>query len=198
MQPHSNNTTSLDAAKQIEPNSGTLEEKVLLAIRKAGATGMTDQEIQKALGMNPNTQRPRRGTLHAKNLIADSGRTRHTASGRSAIVWVDKKFSPNSGGPAPRVRHSPGDSFADDVRRVLGVGAGVSKKGLLKRIEALKALEGTGSNPAEEFSVVNPDDIAEGNTPSPQQQDPTPSRRSRLSLPDRVEGLKPSWFRRSN
>jgi hypothetical protein len=51
------------------------------------STGGTDEELQDALGMNPNTQRPRRIELVERGLVRDSGRTRKTKSGRRATVW---------------------------------------------------------------------------------------------------------------
>lgn len=51
-------------------------------------SGHTDEEIQEALAMNPNTQRPRRVELVAMNKVADSGAVRDTRSGTKAVVWV--------------------------------------------------------------------------------------------------------------
>ena len=79
--------TSIDAATSIEPAAGTLRAAVLAAIRSS-PDGMTDEELQVALAMNPSTQRPRRIELHQVGLIVDSGRTRPTAAGRKAVVWV--------------------------------------------------------------------------------------------------------------
>jgi len=47
----------------------------------------TDEEVQDALGMNPSTERPRRGELVEKHLVRDSGKRRNTKSGYRAIVW---------------------------------------------------------------------------------------------------------------
>ena len=55
-----------------------------------GMKGATDEEIQHALGMNPSTERPRRIELVRMGLVVDSGETRKTASGRSAVVWKVK------------------------------------------------------------------------------------------------------------
>ncbi len=49
--------------------------------------GATDFEIQKASGLNPSTQRPRRIELVECGLVRDSGKTRPTPSGRKAVVW---------------------------------------------------------------------------------------------------------------
>jgi hypothetical protein len=49
--------------------------------------GATDHEIFTLLGMNPNTERPRRGELAAAGLIEDTGKKRQTPSGCRSIVW---------------------------------------------------------------------------------------------------------------
>lgn len=50
--------------------------------------GLTDEELQHGIGLEGSTQRPRRVELLRAGLIKDSGRTRATASGRQATVWV--------------------------------------------------------------------------------------------------------------
>lgn len=84
----SHSETSQDAARRIVPASVTLRARVLDSIRHAGSAGMTDDEIQTELKMNPSTQRPRRIELVAAGLVYDSLHTRPTASGREAVVWV--------------------------------------------------------------------------------------------------------------
>lgn len=83
-QPHSE--TSQDAARRIVPSVVTQRARVLECLR-AAANGMTDEEMQVALQMNQNSQRPRRIELVDARLVYDSGRTRPTASGREAVVW---------------------------------------------------------------------------------------------------------------
>lgn len=80
--------TSKAAAENIESKAATLRAKVLNFIRRQGAQGATDEEIQRALRMPGNTQRPRRRELEQMSRIADSGITRPTSSGRQAVVWV--------------------------------------------------------------------------------------------------------------
>ena len=84
----SHSETSVAAAELIEPHAGSLRAQVLDCIRKFSPLGITDDGIQQALGMNPSTQRPRRIELVAAGLVADSGRTRNTISGRQATIWV--------------------------------------------------------------------------------------------------------------
>ena len=85
-QPHSN--PSIDAAIAIEPSSRSLRDQVLACLMKAGAYGLTDDEMQTALDMNPSTQRPRRIELLNQGKIYRAEITRKTRSGRSAAVWI--------------------------------------------------------------------------------------------------------------
>lgn len=79
--------TSLAAAESIKPRCGTDRARVLDCIRAAGELGVTDEEIQTLLSMNPSTQRPRRIELLNARLIQPSGR-RKTRSGREAVTWI--------------------------------------------------------------------------------------------------------------
>lgn len=79
--------TQQAAALEAYPNTGTWRLRVLQALVDAGARGATDEEIQRALGLNPSTQRPRRVELVELGWIEDSGARRPTRSGRSAAVW---------------------------------------------------------------------------------------------------------------
>lgn len=79
--------TSRAAASKIRPNVGTLQQQVLDCLRGCGWVGATDEEMQIAMEMNPSTQRPRRIELMQMGQVIDSGTTRHTKSGRSAVVW---------------------------------------------------------------------------------------------------------------
>jgi hypothetical protein len=78
--------TSIGAAEAIEPSAGTLRHAVY-SLLHANPQGMTDEEMQTALVMNPSTQRPRRIELVDAGFVRDSGRTRLTRSGRNAVVW---------------------------------------------------------------------------------------------------------------
>jgi hypothetical protein len=79
--------TSLDAAKVIEPGAGTDRMRVLMALRDAGSRGMTDDELQDALNMPGDTERPRRISLCEVGLVWASQEWRKTRSGRDAVVW---------------------------------------------------------------------------------------------------------------
>lgn len=54
--------------------------------------GATDEEIQDALGMGGNTERPRRGELAELKQIQESKISRKTKSGRPAAVWVSVEY----------------------------------------------------------------------------------------------------------
>lgn len=79
--------TSRAAAEAIKPKRVSLRQRVLDAIRTNGLYGMTDEEIQAATGISPNTARPRRVELVAAGLVVDLGERRPTASGKMSVVW---------------------------------------------------------------------------------------------------------------
>jgi predicted ArsR family transcriptional regulator len=83
--PHSWPATSRDAAHSIAPHLARLEQLVLDALGNAG--GLTAQELEYVTGLAGNTVRPRLWELRKRGLVADSGQTRKTPSGRAAIVW---------------------------------------------------------------------------------------------------------------
>ena len=89
--------TSADAADSMEKPSLRLRSKVRLYLYSCGETGATDEQIQLALKMAPNTQRPRRlelekmGTIR-KLYIDGKHVKRTTKSGRKAGVYVHSLF----------------------------------------------------------------------------------------------------------
>jgi hypothetical protein len=85
-QPHS--VTSQDAAEAIRPDAARLRGMVFAVISGAGTQGMTDEEGIDQTQISPSTYRPRRVELVQSGQVRDSGRTRKTASGRKAVVWV--------------------------------------------------------------------------------------------------------------
>jgi hypothetical protein len=76
--------TSRAAAYAVTPRTGTQRRRVLDAI---AAKPSTDEEIQSALHMNPNTQRPRRVELVRGGWVGDSGERRPSSTGQDSIVW---------------------------------------------------------------------------------------------------------------
>lgn len=79
--------TSKEAARKAEGRTPTQRQRVLVCLRMQPA-GLTDEEMQDLLQMNPSAQRPRRVELLDAKLVRDSGRRRKTKSGRWATVWV--------------------------------------------------------------------------------------------------------------
>lgn len=86
--PHSGSATSRAAAESIRPEAGTLSAAVFAFIVGTGERGATDHEIQSALQLDGNSERPRRRALQQRALIIDSGHRRKTPSGREATVWI--------------------------------------------------------------------------------------------------------------
>jgi hypothetical protein len=80
--------TSVEAANSIKPVLNELQTKVFAAFEYVAEEGLTDEEGISALSMPASTYRPRRVELVEAGLVRNSGRTRPTASGRKAVVWV--------------------------------------------------------------------------------------------------------------
>ena len=78
--------TSAKAADSLSPTTLNALQRQVLALLQATPGGLTDEEMQTRLGMNPSTQRPRRIELARRGLVVEAG-TRRTASGRMATVW---------------------------------------------------------------------------------------------------------------
>jgi hypothetical protein len=78
--------TSAKAADSLSPTTLNAMQRRVLELLAATPGGLTDEEMQTRLGMNPSTQRPRRIELERRGLVVEAG-TRKTASGRNASVW---------------------------------------------------------------------------------------------------------------
>jgi transcription initiation factor IIE alpha subunit len=78
--------TSAQAADSLTPVALNAMQRRVLELLAATPEGLTDEEMQRRLRMNPSTQRPRRIELMRRGLVAEAG-TRRTASGRMAVVW---------------------------------------------------------------------------------------------------------------
>ena len=78
--------TSREAADSLRPAVLNAMQRRVLALLATTPEGLTDEEMQRRLGMNPSTQRPRRIELMRMGLVQRAG-TRRTSSGRSADVW---------------------------------------------------------------------------------------------------------------
>ncbi len=93
--PSSGSATSQAAARAVACKSERWRQDILAYIREHGEHGATDHEIQRDFRLSGDVERARRwelcgGKHHSERpvLIIDSGRTRPTASGKQAIVWV--------------------------------------------------------------------------------------------------------------
>ncbi|NBU34726.1 hypothetical protein EBS40_08960 [bacterium] len=78
--------TSAQAADSLDGDTLNAMQRRVLELLQATPGGLTDEEMQTRLGMNPSTQRPRRIELARRGLVVEAG-TRKTASGRMAVVW---------------------------------------------------------------------------------------------------------------
>jgi hypothetical protein len=84
--PSNGTITSAAAADSLRPATLNGMQRRVLELLGAWPQGLTDEEMQHKLGMNPSTQRPRRIELARRGLVVEAG-TRQTASGRMATVW---------------------------------------------------------------------------------------------------------------
>jgi hypothetical protein len=80
--------TSVMAAWRAWPRSGTQRERVLHWVMGRGEQGATDDEIQDALHLAGNSERPRRLELVERGWLVDSGVRRPSHQHGPAIVWV--------------------------------------------------------------------------------------------------------------
>ena len=78
--------TSGAAADSIEPHISAMQARILDYLAWSG--GSTDEELQDGLKLAQSTERPRRRELELAGRVRDSGATRKTKSGRSAVVWI--------------------------------------------------------------------------------------------------------------
>lgn len=88
--PHGKSDTSIQAAREIMPHTGTLLRHVYDFILSRGSQGATDDEVVKELGMLDSTENARRGELEKINLVFRTDKRRKTRSGRNAIVFIAK------------------------------------------------------------------------------------------------------------
>ena len=79
-------STSMAAAESLTPQRMNALQKAVYLLLASEPEGLTDEQMQTRLGMNPSTQRPRRIELVRRGLVLEAG-TRKTASGRNANVW---------------------------------------------------------------------------------------------------------------
>lgn len=80
--------TSISAAQSIELSVGHLQRIALRAIRRAGARGLTTNELVSRVAIHRDSIQPRTSELRERGLIRDSGARRRNPNGINAIVWV--------------------------------------------------------------------------------------------------------------
>ena len=80
--------TGREAADAMREHCGRLQRMALRAIREAGTTGLTADELAASIGMDRYSVQPRTSELRRKHLIVDSGARRFNRSGKRAIVWT--------------------------------------------------------------------------------------------------------------
>lgn len=85
---HAHPATATVAAAAARLRAGTRRKETYDAIHRAGARGMTDDELETLLGRSHQSVSATRNTLMADGLIADSGHRRRTKWGNQAIVWT--------------------------------------------------------------------------------------------------------------
>jgi hypothetical protein len=78
---------SVAAAASIAPFVETARERVFDFIESSRDFGATDREIQERLGMNPNTERPRRVELWEANRIC----VKRTPDGEQVFRRIDRE-----------------------------------------------------------------------------------------------------------
>jgi len=78
--------TSAAAADALDATTLNAMQRRVLELLQATPDGLTDEEMQIRLSMNPSTQRPRRVELARRGMVVEYG-TRKAASGRMATVW---------------------------------------------------------------------------------------------------------------
>ena len=86
--PHNGSSTSKLAARSMRSLAGAQQQRVLECLQQADNAGLADEEIQTALNLSGNSERPRRASLVALGLVRNSGLMRKTNSGHAAVVWV--------------------------------------------------------------------------------------------------------------
>ena len=86
--PAETSPTSRTAGDSVAGRSGSLRATVLRLIRITGPNGLTDDDLERAMGIRHQTVSARRRELVLLGEVKDSGRARKTSSGRQATVWV--------------------------------------------------------------------------------------------------------------
>jgi hypothetical protein len=92
--------TSIEAEENSEHIRESASNRIYAFLKEQGTHGATDQELEDALGIPGNTERPSRLGLVKGGHVKATKRWRYTRAHFRAIVWVaikpSKKKSPTS------------------------------------------------------------------------------------------------------
>lgn len=80
--------TSIAAAESMKPHVGSMRERVMERVRRAGVSGLTCDEAEVSLGLSHQTCSARFRELSKAGVVKDSGTRRPTRSGRKAVVYL--------------------------------------------------------------------------------------------------------------
>lgn len=72
----------------MQPVGSKLARRIFDYLASWDADGATDAEIEQALELSGNSERPRRIWLVKHGFVENSGETRPTPSGCNATVWI--------------------------------------------------------------------------------------------------------------
>lgn len=86
--PHNGTRTSRTAAISMRNHTTYIRERIYEYIASRHRIGATADEIQSHLEIDGSTVRPRLVEMRKLGQVRDSGETRKTRSGRSAVIWV--------------------------------------------------------------------------------------------------------------
>jgi hypothetical protein len=87
--------TSAEARKSIQPHLSKMKQRVLLSLHLDGDA--TDDELEQRLNMSHQSLSACRRGCVKDELVAPTGKTRPTRSGRKANVWtVTNKYDPRT------------------------------------------------------------------------------------------------------
>lgn len=84
--PTTGDENSREAADAIAPDAGTLRDRVLSVIRDR-PEGITEWELEEALGLDGNTVRPRLAELEARGMVHREGKKVRPSSGRNTWLY---------------------------------------------------------------------------------------------------------------
>ncbi len=85
--------TSREAARGVLPGSGSKQASLYEHFQACGALGCTDSEIEQRFEWSHQSASAARNRLLNRGLVTATDRTRKTASGFDATVWIDSSLA---------------------------------------------------------------------------------------------------------